>query len=437
MKILKQQNILNRQSENYIAGELSNVAMVLQTPQLFVEYFSIDVDASPTVDGFKNVEDFIHEDSPIIYNRIENLPMSGIDNLISQAQFDEELGFDEDFQSSGIIFPNTIVPKPDDCFIVNGSQVPALYKVTNVSPITVRSNPFVEIEFRLFSRNTETIAQLHRQVKDDYLTTVTAIGMDKTLVIKKESYFSVEQHVSQYIDIVDMYKMLFYDGTRSAFIFDGLFDDVSGEHLRFLDITLWKLMFNEGLIVYDDVVTYAINNYKRYVEPVYISCPDLYLDDYMYKRSILYRLYTRDKKHRLDEYKFPQAYEPDPRVGKYKGKNLIYFEHYGEECDCNPMCMQCPTWDDEFVTRIANNDPYPTEEWHDGWYDGCWNQTDENGNPVMHFNPYLRNAIIAWYNGTEIDWENLVIEDKKTCENYFLIPIILAAYKQYIRELQK
>ena len=51
MKILKQQNILNRQSENYIAGELSNVAMVLQTPQLFVEYFSIDVDASPTVDG--------------------------------------------------------------------------------------------------------------------------------------------------------------------------------------------------------------------------------------------------------------------------------------------------------------------------------------------------------------------------------------------------
>ena len=203
MKILKQQNILNRQSENYIAGELSNVAMVLQTPQLFVEYFSIDVDASPTVDGFKNVEDFIHEDSPIIYNRIENLPMSGIDNLISQAQFDEELGFDEDFQSSGIIFPNTIVPKPDDCFIVNGSQVPALYKVTNVSPITVRSNPFVEIEFRLFSRNTETIAQLRRQVKDDYLTTVTAIGMDKTLVIKKESYFSVEQHVSQYESLKD------------------------------------------------------------------------------------------------------------------------------------------------------------------------------------------------------------------------------------------
>ena len=53
------------------------------------------------------------------------------------------------------------------------------------------------------------------------------------------------------------------------------------------------------------------------------------------------------------------------------------------------------------------------------------------------FNPYLRNAIIAWYNGTRIDWENLIIEDKKTSENYFLLPIILGAYKHYIGKLQK
>lgn len=436
MKIIQQQNILQRQSENYIANELSNVATVLQTPQLFVDYFSIDADMSPTVGGFKNVEDFIHPESPIVYNEIENLPMSGVDNLVTQAQFDEEVGFDEDFQSQGIIFPNTIVPKPDDCFMINGSQVPALYKVIDVRPVTVRSNPFVEIEFRLFSRDPAVIAQLRKQVRTEYVTTVTAIGMDKTLVIQKEAYFTVEQHVKQYIDLVDLYKMLFYDRTKSAFIFDGIYDEKENRKLMFLDITLWRLMFDEGIIVYDDVVTYAINNYNSQVDPVYISYPDVYLEDHAYKRSILWRLYTQDTKHRLDEYKYPQAYEPDPRVGKYKGKNLIYFEQYGASCDCNAMCMTCPTWDDEFINRIVDNVPYPTDGWENGIYVGPETQY-ENGEVIPHFNPFLRNAIIHWYHNDPIDWENLVIEDKKTCENYFLIPLVLAAYKKYIHDLQK
>lgn len=436
MKIIQQQNILQRQSQNYIANELSNVATVLQTPQLFVDYFSIDADSSPTVPGLKNVEDFIHPESPIVYNEIENLPISGVDNLVTQTQFDEEVGFDEDFQSSGIIFPNTIVPKPDDCFIINGAHIPALYKVIDVKPVTVRSNPFVEIEFRLFSRDPEVIAQLRKQVRTEYITTVTAIGMDKTLVVQKEAYFTIEQHVKQYINLVDLYKMLFFDRTKSAFIFDGIYDEKEDRKLMFLDITLWRLMFDENIIVYDDVVTYAINNYNAPVEPVYVSYPDIYLDDHAFKRSIIWRLYTQDKKHRLDEFKYPQAYEPDPRVGKYKGKNLIYFEQYGETCDCNPMCMSCPTWDDEFIQRIVNNDLYPTDDWEDGMYVGPEHQYD-NGEPVPHFNPFLRNAIIHWYNNEPIDWESLVIEDKKTCENYFLIPLVLAAYKKYIHDLQK
>lgn len=433
MKILKQQSILTRQSDNYIAGELSNVAMVLQTPQLFADYFSIDVDASPTLDGFRNVENFIAVDSPIWYNEITNLPMSGIDNLVTQAQFDEEIGFDEDFQSNAIIFPNTIVPKQNDFFMINGSQVTALYVVTNVTPTTVRSNPFTEIEFRLYSRNEEVIKQLRKQVRDEYLTTVSAIGTDKTLVISKESYFDVEKHVKDYIDICDMYKTLFYDKTRSAFIFDGIYDEASGKQLAFIDITLWRLLFDEGIIVFDDVITYATNNYKRSIDPIFISCPDIYIEDHAFRRSILWRLYTQDKKHRVDEYKYPQSYEPDPRVGKYKGKYLYYFEQYGDTCDCNPMCMTCPTWDDEFIDRIVNNDPYPTE-----WFDaGSSNNQYINGEKVMHFNPYIRNVIIAWYNDQPIKWNDVVIEDKKTCENYFLIPLVLAAYKKYISELQK
>ena len=438
MKIISQQDIIHRQSENYIANELSNVATVIQTPQLFVDYFSIDADLSTTIGGFRNIENYIGPDSNLLFNEIENLPMSGIDNLVTQSEFDEELGHEENLQSQGIIFPNTIVPKEGDLFTINGSQVPALYIVDNVVMTTVRSNPFVEISFRLFSRDPNKIKELKKQVKENYIMTVSALGADKNLVIKKESYFKIEDHVKNYVALADMYRMLFYDRRRSAFIYDGIYDEKTDTTYSFLDITLWKMMFDEGIIIYDPMIFYAINNYKMKIQPIYMSCPDIYLDDHKYRRSILYRLLTQDHKHKLDEYKYPQSYSMDPRVGKWKGDNLIYFEYYGTTCDCNLMCTTCPVWDDEFMQRLADNKPYDTE-----WFDNkinceCNGCEYINGQEVKtDFNPHLRNAIIAWYNNQEIDWENLEIEDKKTCENYFLIPILLGAYKKYIQDLQK
>ena len=227
MQIIKNQNILQKQSQNYIKSELSNVAMVLQTPQLLTDYFSIDADASVLFPGFKNVEDYIHPNSAVVYNEVENLPMSGIDNLVTQAQYDDDVGFDEDLQSQGIILPNTVVAKPGDCFFIQDSPIPALYVVTNVSPVTVRSNPFVEISIRLFSRDPEVFKQLRKQVKEHYITTVTAIGMDKSLVIKKESYFTVQDHIQNYLDIADMYKTLFYRRSKTDVLgYDSMAIDV-------------------------------------------------------------------------------------------------------------------------------------------------------------------------------------------------------------------
>lgn len=435
MEILRNQTMLQKQDDKYIAAELSNVAMVAQTPQLLTDYFQIDADASVTIPGFKNVEDYIGPDSPVMYNEVDNLPIGGLDNLVIQSQYDDETGYDEDFQSSGTIYPNTIVPKPGDCFFLKGSKRQALYVITNVINTTVRSNPFVEITIRLFSRDPEVFKQLRRQVRDNYVTTVTALGADKTLVIKRDAYFEVQKHIKNYIDIADMYKMLFFDRNLSTFIYDGIFDEENDVRLKFIDMTLWRLMFDEGIIIYDNVVTYANNNLEANCEPLFTSCPDIYVDDYMFKRSIIWRLYKQDRKHKVDEYKYPQAYEPDPRIGKFYGKNFRYFEFYGDSCDCNPMCMQCPIWDEEFIARIRDGAPYEEVPLNSGYCTGCNNFCD--GKPVTPYNPYLRNVIINWYNGKDIDWDKIQLEEKKSCENYFLIPILLGAYKQYIKNLQK
>ena len=160
MQILQNQSLLNRFSDLYIKGELSNVAAVVQTPQQLVDYFHIDPDATPTMAGLRNIDDYIGPESHVIYDEITNLPISGINELVIQSTFDDEVGHEEDFQSEGIIFPNTIWPHENDFFIFQGDKTTALYVVTETSPVTVRSNPFIQINFRLYSRDPEMIKQL-------------------------------------------------------------------------------------------------------------------------------------------------------------------------------------------------------------------------------------------------------------------------------------
>ena len=293
MQILKNQTILKKQSENYIVGELSNIAAVVQAPQILVTYYAVDPDLTITMNGLKDIDVWIGPDSPVVYNKIENFPVSGVDNLVEQASFDEEVGFDEDFESSGIAFPQTHVPKPNDFFIIQNSEVTALYRITNIEPTTVRSNPFTGFTFKLYSRDPTKIAQLERQVKNTYTTTVTAIGLDKSLVISKDSLFQIEDHVKQYVDIVSLYNSLFWDNSKAAFVYEGVADEETGLVQHFIDMTLWRLMFDEGIVIYDDMITYANNNFNMSIPRLYTGCPDIYVDDHKYHQSILYRLYSQ------------------------------------------------------------------------------------------------------------------------------------------------
>ena len=556
MRILQNQDILKRQTDNYIRGELSNVAAAVQAPTILVDYYQVDLDKTTLIKGMRNVEDYIGPNSTVVYKHIGQLPMMGIDNLVSQASFDEELGFEEDFTQTGVTFPNTIIPKPYDCFMIPDSPVKALYMVSNITPVTIRSNPFTEIQFKLYTRSPEIIQHLLDQVQGEYVTTVTAIGMDKSLVIEKEAYFDIERHVSNYTQIVEMYQSLFYDQQKSAFVFDGLpgldgggcigyqsKDDVNGvipyeeitdpdhpwyglqskvsfikngdkinedgDHLYiidgepivvsdsypywmvrnhmdlygtsnnfpgtgvsccdcetcqnqncpnsecpstayskyiadeanmdhivrqvFVDMTLWKLMFEEGIIIYDDVVTYTKNNFNDSSPRLYTDTPNLYVNEHFYKRSVLYRMAKRAAGKNPFEYIHPTCSEADPRIAKFQGKNIYYLERYDTTRDCNLNCGFYNVWDADFQRRIRTNTLYSMEKTVS--YCGEIGQCELA--KVYPFNTSLRNAIISGYNGDPIDWDNLELDSNISIDNYILIPILLAYYKEYITNLQK
>lgn len=417
MRILKNEPVLQKQSENYIRGELSNVAMVIQTPQVMTTYYSINADASTLVGGFENIEEFIGENSTVLYDKIENFPMSGIDNLIMMNEFNEDTGYDVNFDGQAIIFPNTVTPKPGDHFIVHGSKIPAIFVVTNCERTVVRSNPFIEINFKLMSQHPEAIKRIENQVKDEYVITVTSMGSDKTLLVKKENYFKIQDHIKAYLEVVDMYISLFYDRRRSMFVYSELFDHEKNMPIMIVDMVLWKFLYDNGIIVYDDTITYAINNLNYTIDRVYIDEPNKYIDSYEYRKTPLYRVYERNRKKILEEYPYPQTREEDTQVTKFNGINMVYIESYGTERD--PFyddIADFTIFDDSFLQRIRDNVKY------------CCQNTEVNWQ--------VRNAIISYYNNESVNFDELSLEDRKNIENFYLIPILLGIYKQYIVSLQ-
>jgi hypothetical protein len=103
------------------------------------------------------------------------------------------------------------------------------------------------------------------------------------------------------------------------------------------------------------------------------------------------------------------------------------------------MCNTCPVWDDDFMYRLKNNIKYEEIESMKQYISSpsCDCVTFINGVEVGDKNTNLRNAIISWYWNEDIDWENIKLVQTVTSENYFLIPILLYAYREYIKGIQK
>lgn len=438
MRVIKNQPVIQKLSETLTQGEISNVAMVLESPTIITNWWLIDPDRTTTVDGWKNVDRYIGADSQVVFNYIKGVPIGGISDLTTQARYDEEVGFDEEFTSQGICYPNTLIPIPGSCFMIEGAQMRALYIVTDLSPTTVRSNPFMEFTFRLFTRDPGKIKQIMRQVRKSYTCCLSTIGTSKSLILADDALEQVNEHVENYLELCYLYKNLFYSNRAAAFVFDG-FPDKEGNRAKFIDMTLWRMLFDEGIVIYDDIVTYANSNNIAKVDRTYTACPDVYVDDHTYRRSILYRILTKNTKRSFDEYRYPYIWKPTERLTKFEGINIWYLEGY-DKFPANHTFSDFYLWDDDFLCRIRNNDPYPekSEQGVSCLPDACSHCTQHCvGNPVQCINPFMRNIIINWLNGTDINMADLFINleviDAPTIENYYLIPLVLGIYKQYIK----
>lgn len=206
----------------------SQYSRFLQQSPTITTYFRINANASTVDLGTMNIERPIGDNSPLRFNKVTNFPMYGLEEAAFSLDDDAE-GLDMNFSSSAIIIPNTLDPYPGDYFTTETLGPNFVFQVVNVRPDTVRSNPFKMVEYKLSSIDREgtIFKQLEAQSVESFTTEISNIGTDDMVFIKSEEISMRERLASVKKDIVEYYKMIFYDGKYNSF----LFNDINGTRL--------------------------------------------------------------------------------------------------------------------------------------------------------------------------------------------------------------
>ena len=215
--LIDEQRVVDENIFQYEGRLKSPSARIQSTTPTFVTYYHINVDESTVDTGFKDVASILGHRSPIRFNKIENFPITGLDQVVLNIQ-DEEQGLDSNFDGDAIIYSGTIRPVPNDFFIIPVFDQPLLFKVTDINYDTAISDNFYRITFKLEFSDQVMIDQLNKQVMDDYICNLTDIGTEQQCILKKSIYEQIKIVDKVYKEIVDFYMAMFYSKRHNVFL---------------------------------------------------------------------------------------------------------------------------------------------------------------------------------------------------------------------------
>lgn len=200
--------------ENRLNTQLSRF---LDKNPVFVTYYHINSNDSTVNEGFKDVEDIIGDNSPIKYNKIENFPIYGLEQVVLSIQ-DTDEGLNTDYSGEAIFLPNTVKPLPNDFFELHNVHDRFLFRVTAVEYDNIRPDNYYKIAFKFEYLDTETGKKLDNQVEAKYSCVLQNIGTENNCIIQEDYYEQLQKIDELFNDMVSTYKIIFYNERYNCFL---------------------------------------------------------------------------------------------------------------------------------------------------------------------------------------------------------------------------
>lgn len=219
-KLLNTKTYIDENIFKYEERLSSQYNIFLDKSPTFTIYYHINNLNSITDTGFQNIEKVLGKDSPIRFQKIKDFPIYGIDTMKLDLQDDEE-GLNISYEGEGIILPNTIVPMPNDFFIITYLGKRYVFMVTGINYDTIKSNGFYSINYQLKSIDDTDFEEMEDQVLENYTCIYDNIGTEDKCLLQDDELEIYKKLDDLYTKLVTRYKVLFYSKRFNSLLFHG------------------------------------------------------------------------------------------------------------------------------------------------------------------------------------------------------------------------
>lgn len=219
----------------------SQFSRFLDSSPTFVTYYRINNIESTTDNGFLNVDQVLGRNSPIRFNEVKRLPLYGIEQIVLDLELAEE-GLNTSHEGSAIILPNTVIPRPNDMFIIDHIGSSFVLSVTNIQYDTFRSNGYYRVDYKVRAVDDgSTHDQLKKQTVDRFICYHENIGTEDKVLMREGDVDIINALNKIVTDIANYYKMLYYDTRYNSFLFN------RGDGYRLYDRVLTRFIIKNKI----------------------------------------------------------------------------------------------------------------------------------------------------------------------------------------------
>lgn len=410
MKIIKNTGVLGEVSSARMNNSLTPMSMLMKGPHTLGTLYIPNLEMSRLIDGTDSVQTWIGEDSTILFDKIDNMIFMGVEDIIINCTFDDQLGSIPELKGSLLIFSETANVRENSYFTLDVIDKPYLFKIINYTNNTLASTPTIAVEFELAHTDKSKLDMLKKQVNKDYIICVNKIGQDDSFAIEKTAFYSRKQMAEEYIDLCRAYQELFYEKRVSFFAFKS--KNAKNEEIQCIDMLLQNFMYQNKIVVYDPVVTFAVDSLSLRYEGIFMDLPKLF-DTGSYFKSI----YTQFFKKRLsssDCLRTPNFIDMNSQISRNFKLKTHLANTYMNALTAN---HEYDIFTDEFILQITSGSLYT-----------------ENSN-VADWR--MKNIIIQLYHNkiSDMDFTTVEISFERSYANYYLIPWVLLAYQRKITSI--
>jgi hypothetical protein len=197
-----QEAILDRQEKISI-----DYTRYFSTKPTFVTYYSKNHKYSTAESSLDDTVGLIGRDSPIKFNRIDDLPIFEFEGTENISLEETDHGLNSEVTGSGIIIPRMIEPMEEDFFYVKHEKENYLFRVNEVEEDKISGEKFYKISFSIIQQQKE---ELEDQVVKEYIVNYDNIGTEYKPVIETAFQELLTTLVSTQGSIIAFIKEYFY-----------------------------------------------------------------------------------------------------------------------------------------------------------------------------------------------------------------------------------